>query len=381
MTARRAGAAGSGKTVLLVGSDAAALANFRGPLIGAMAERGHRVIAAAAGMAGAPAGAVAAFGAEARELPLANASLNPLGLARAYRALRRLVREVGPDVLIAYTIQPVIAGALAAHREGVPRIVSLITGIGYAFAPGREPKRLAARLAASALYRLALACSHEVIFQNPDDQALFEQLRLLSPDRLSRVVNGSGVDLGHFSPAPLPRRPAFLMIARLLKDKGVLEYAEAARRMKRAYPDVPAALAGYLYPSPNALTQAQLDAIVRSGIDFRGRLDDVRPAIVECSVFVLPSYAEGTPRSVLEAMAMGRAIVTTDVPGCRETVIDGVNGFLVPPRDPGALHDAMLRFVREPSLAASMGAQSLRIAREKYDVRSVNAAMLEIAGL
>lgn len=144
---------------------------------------------------------------------------------------------------------------------------------------------------------------------------------------------------------------------------------------------MPIALVGYLDPSPDSLTQAELDDLVSHGIDYKGRMSDVRPAISESSVYVLPSYREGTPRSVLEAMAMGRAIVTTDAPGCRETVEPGRNGLLVPPRDAAGLYEAMLRFVSEPDLAARMGPQSRLIAEAKYDVRKVNAEMLRHAGL
>jgi len=171
------------------------------------------------------------------------------------------------------------------------------------------------------------------------------------------------------------------MIARLLRDKGIREFAVAASRLRREHPEIPVALAGYLDPSPDSLTQRELDELVATGIHFHGKLEDVRPAIAESSVYVLPSYREGTPRSVLEAMAMGRAIVTTDTAGCRETVTDGVNGFLVPVRDADALYSAMKRFVADPALAARMGAQSRRIAEERYDAREVSAEILRLIGL
>jgi glycosyltransferase involved in cell wall biosynthesis len=371
-----------GKTVLLIGSYAPSLLTFRGPLIEAMLARGHRVVAAAPNMSNETKAALQGLGAEPRELPLVNASLNPIGMARAFGQLRALIRDVKPDVSFAYTIKPVILAALAGRAERVPRIVSLITGLGYAFGEGREPKRRVARSAAMLLYRLALARSDSIIFQNPDDQALFRRLWLLRPGQPSHVVNGSGIDLDHFAQAPLPPRPAFLMVARLLKDKGVPEYAEAAKRLKAAHPEVSAALVGYLDPSPDSLTREELDAIVRDGIDFKGQLDDVRPAIADCSVYVLPSaYREGVPRSVLEAMAMGRAIITTDAPGCRETVVQGENGFLVPPHDADALYAAMLTFVETPELARAMGSASRRIAEEKFDVRKVNEDLLGYSGL
>jgi glycosyltransferase involved in cell wall biosynthesis len=171
------------------------------------------------------------------------------------------------------------------------------------------------------------------------------------------------------------------MIARLLWDKGIREFAAAAKRLRREHPEVPIALVGYLDPSPDSLSESELAALVAAGVDFKGKLEDVRPAIAECSVYVLPSYREGTPRSVLEAMAMARAIVTTDAPGCRETVKDGINGFLVPPGDADALYEAMVRFIERPELAAEMGARSREIAERRYDARKVSADIIRHVGL
>ena len=369
------------KTVLLLGSYAPSLVRFRGPLIAAMAARGHSVVAAAPAIDSRTATELRRLGAEPRELPLTNASLNPSSVLQSLSALKGLLAVVRPDVLIGYTIKPVILGAIAGRAARVPTIVSLITGVGYAFTQGRELKRRMSRAIASRLYRMALARSTAIVFQNPDDEALFRRLGLVSSGAKVHRINGSGIDLDFFGPEPLPERTSFLMIARLLKDKGIREFAEAARRLKAEHPDVSIALVGRLDPSPDSLTRSELEELTRHGIDFKGELDDVRPVICDCSVYVLPSYREGTPRSVLEAMAMGRAIITTDAPGCRETVHDGENGLLVPPRDAAALHSAMLRFVRDPGLAGRMGPVSRRIAEEKFDVHSVNAKLLEIAGL
>lgn len=369
------------KKVLVVGSFAPSLIRFRGPLIEAIVAKGHSVVAAAPGIDAAMAEELRGVGASAREIPLRNVSLNPFAMLKSLRAMRRLIRDERPDVIIAYTIKPVIVAALAGTAERVPSLVSLITGAGYAFTGGRELKRIVSRMAASWLYRVALKRSHVIVFQNPDDEALFRRLRLVPRDRETVIVNGSGVDIEHFSPAPLPEGPSFLMIARLLKDKGIREFAEAAKRLKTLHPDVPISLVGDFDPSPDSLGREELAQLVASGIDYKGHLDDVRPAIAECSVYVLPSYREGTPRSVLEAMAMGRAIVTTDAPGCRETVREGENGFLVRPRDADSLLEGMKRFIDDPGLATVMGAASRRMAEAKYDVRKVNADLLRHAGL
>jgi len=367
--------------VVLLGAFAPSLVRFRGPLIEAMAGRGHRVFAASPGIDETIAQQLRALGATPVDVPLVRASLNPFSALATYRALRDIFVRLRPDVVIAYTITPVTIGALAARAAQVGRFVALVTGLGYAFTAGREPRRLLTRLAAWLLYRRAFRAVSVAVFQNVDDRREFARLRLLPRDLPTGLVNGSGVDVGHFSPAPLPSDPNFLMIARFLKDKGIREFAEAGAQLKREHPAVQVRLVGWLDRSPDAIDAAELQRIEDRGIENLGELADVRPAIAACSVYVLPSYREGTPRSVLEAMAMGRAIVTTDAPGCRETVIDGVNGFLVPPRDAAALLVALRKFVDRPALAAEMGAASRRMAEEKFAVEAVNQVMLDYAAL
>jgi glycosyltransferase involved in cell wall biosynthesis len=368
--------------VVLLGSFAPSLINFRGPLIAAMVARGHRVFALAPGIDAATSEQLRALGAEPRSVELARTSLNPLGILASKRALSRTFRELRPDLVIAYTIKPVVLGAGAARSAGVERFVPMVTGLGYAFTGGAEPKRIVSRIAASLMYRRAFARSAVALFQNPDDLADFRRLRLLPSDLPTALINGSGVDTKRFAPAPMPDGPpSFLMIGRLLGDKGVREYGAAAARLKREHPQVRISLAGWIDPSPDALSQAELDSLIAGGVEYLGRLDDVRPAIAAHSVYVLPSYREGTPRSVLEAMATGRAIVTTDAPGCRQTVIEGDNGLLVPPRDADALYRAMLRFVEDPGLARRFGPASRRIAEERFDVDSVNEEILRLTGL
>lgn len=373
--------AGRGKRVALLGSYAPSLINFRGPLISALVADGHEVFALAPDIDAPTADRLRALGAHPFSVRLGRTSLNPWGGMRTVGALRRLFRTLRPDVLIAYTIKPVVLGAAAARMAGVPSFVAMITGMGYSFVGGREPRRLLARAMAILMYRRALRRARMVIFQNEDDRRDFRRLGMLAGGVPTGMVNGSGVDLDHFAVVPLPPGPSFLMIGRFLRDKGVREYAEAAARLKRDFPAVRIALVGWADESPDSLSAAEMEALIRSGIDNLGHLEDVRPAIAGCSVYVLPSYREGTPRSVLEAMAMGRAVITTDAPGCRETVVEGDNGFLVPPRDSEALYRAMRRFVDEPALCAAMGMASRRLAERRFDVRKVNRAIIEHAGL
>lgn len=368
------------KTVVVLGSYAPSLIHFRGLLIAELVGRGYRVIAMAPRIDAKTDAAVRALGAEPHEIAIDNASMSPLAAIRTVLALTAAFRRIRPHALIAYTIKPVTLGTLAAARVGVPKIIALITGLGFAFSDDGGFKRRLSRVVAGHLYRRALARATSIIFQNPDDRAFFREKGITRHDD-AFVVNGSGIDLAHFTPAPLPETPIFLMIARLLVAKGVREYAAAAATVKARHPQARFRLVGYLDPSPDGVTQSEIDSWA-GAVDFVGRLDDVRPALAAARVYVLPSsYREGTPRSSLEAMAMGRAIVTTDVPGCRETVVDGVNGLLVPGRDATALAAAMERFVADPELAERMGRESRRIAEEKFNVHHVNAAILAAAKL
>jgi glycosyltransferase involved in cell wall biosynthesis len=374
-------AAAEPQTVVVLGSVAFSLINFRGPLLAELVARGHRVFALAPDIDEDIAAQVRALGAEPVSIRLGRTSLNPFGAIATLRNLRRTLRAIGPDIVFAYTIKPIILGAAAARSAGVPRFVCLVTGLGYAFTGGLEPKRLLSRMIGKKMYKRAFGNAFLAAFQNRDDLGEFRRLGLVPPSLRTIVINGSGVDIDHYASSPLPDGPSFLMITRLLKDKGVREYARAAGRLKAERPNLRISLVGVLDVSPDGISKAELDALLATGIDYSGLQIDVRPAIRAHSVYVLPSYREGTPRSVLEAMAMGRAVITTDAPGCRETVTDGVNGLLVPPRDWEALYRAMRRLVDEPELIAPMGAQARRIAEEKYDVRKVNACLLSAAGL
>ncbi|WP_348521435.1 glycosyltransferase family 4 protein [Brevundimonas sp. A19_0] len=364
--------------VLVLASFAPSLTGFRGPLIAEMVRRGWRVTAAAPDFDAASRAAVTALGARPVEVPMARTGMNPLADLAYRRTLISLLRREQPDVLLAYTIKPVIWGLLAARAVGVPRSVALITGLGYAFTDGTGGglKRTIAGVMASTLYRLALRHADRVLFQNPDDRDLFMTQGLLRDRGQIAVVDGSGVDLDHYSPAPLPEAPVFLMIGRLLGAKGVREYAAASMALKARHPGARFQLVGWRDPGPDTVTEAELQGWIDGGIEYLGRLEDVRPAIADARVYVLPSYREGTPRSVLEAMAMGRPIITTDAPGCRETVVSGENGLLVPPRDAAALEAAMEQLLTNPAQTAAMGRASLECVRARYDVHRVNDQIL-----
>jgi len=364
-------------SVILLSSYSPSLVAFRGPLIRQLMAQGRAVIGCGPEDASAQ---VAAIGAEFEAIGPHRTSINPVyDLLYALRLIR-LIRRRRPTAVIAYTAKPVIWGCLSSWVVRVPTRVAMITGLGFAFGDGARRAKWTQR-AVRWLYRVSLARATCVIFQNPDDLAEFEQLGLIERG-IAHVVNGSGVDLRHFSPVSLPGKSTFLLIARLLADKGIREYVQAAKQIQGSHPQARFLLVGWYDDNPCSLRHEEVDSWIQDGIiEFLGRLEDVRPAIAQADVYVLPSYREGTPRSVLEAMAMGRPIITTDVPGCRQTVIEGVNGFLVPSRDAAAVAQAMRRFLVDPSLAARMGTESLRLAETRFEAEIVARAVVNAAGL
>lgn len=319
------------------------------------------------------------------EIPLQRTGTNPLTDFRTLISVYRLLIRIKPDIILSYTIKPVIYGTLAAWLANVPKRFVLISGLGYTFSEVDEKDtRTSLQKFIHSLYTQALNKTNKVFFQNPDDLQLFKKLGILKPNIAATVVNGSGVDISRFDVLPFPTHPSgeikasFLLIARLLKDKGLIEYIEAAKIIKSRYSNTEFHLVGYIDENPTAITQSQLDEWISCDVvNYWGKLKDVRPAIAASSVYVLPSYREGTSRSVLEAMAMGRPIITTDAPGCRETVNDSVNGFLVPIKTVDELADAMEQLIKDPELIKNMGKASRKLTEEKFDVNKVNEFMIK----
>ena len=365
--------------ILLVSHYARSLINFRGEMIKAFAELGHEVTSL--GPEKGFSGELKKLGANYREIPLDRTGLNPLKDMVTFFALVRIMRKLKPDIVFSYAIKPVIYGSLAALVAGVPWVYSMITGLGFVFVE-KERKNFLQRFVRF-LYRLSLKNNAAVFFQNPDDLELFRRAGLLGKDTKAVLINGSGVDLERFYYVRPEIKPlSFLLMARLIWDKGIGEYVEAARRLKKRYPEVSFKLLGPLDSNPSAIKERDIKRWGEEGIiEYLGATDDVRPYLAGCSVYVLPSFREGTPRSVLEAMAMGRPIITSDAPGCRETVIHGVNGFLVPVKDSASLAEAMEKFILNPKLVFAMGEKSRQMAEEKYDVHKVNRTILQAMGL
>jgi len=364
--------------------------NFRGELLKSIADKGYEihVLAPNIEMYNEDLIRLSDLGYFVHSVPMQRTGTNPIADAKTLLAAYGIIRVIKPDFILSYTIKPVIYGTLAGWIAKVPRRFALLPGLGYTFQKNGEASNNIIQKTVHKLYKKALVKASKVFFQNPDDLKLFVDLKLLNPIVPTVVVNGSGVDISDFDVLPFiydqegNAKSSFLLIARLLKDKGIIEYIEAARKVKEKYPLAEFNLVGWIDENPAAIEQHQLDSWIKEGIiNYWGQLDDVRPAIAACSVYVLPSYREGTPRTVLEAMSMGRAVITTDAPGCRETVINNYNGYLVPIKNVDELANAMCQFIENPKLYERMGKASRRMALDKYDVKKINNHMISEMGL
>ena len=315
------------------------------------------------------------LGVERIPVEIDRAGLNPLADLRLLARYRSLLKWLRPAAFLGYTIKPNIYGSLAAASLGIPAVPN-VSGLGTAFIQGGPLQAIVTQL-----YRVGFARAPVVFFQNEEDCALFVERRIVRPDR-ARVVPGSGVDLERFTPTPLPQGPAtFLFIGRLLRDKGVVEFVEAARSLRRGYPAMRFQLLGGLDEgNRTAIRQSEIDSWVAEGVvEWLGTTDDVRPSIAAATAVVLPSYREGLPRSLLEAAAMARPLIAADVPGCRDVVEDGVNGYLCAVRSATSLADGMLRLAHlPPAQQLAMGEAGRRRVQERFSEAFVIRAYLDV---
>ena len=352
--------------------------NFRLPLLRALRDREWEVVAATP--RGPWASLLEAEGFRWVEFDFARHGLNPLAELGALARLVRLYRRERPDLVHHFTIKCVLYGSTAAHLSGVPAIVNAVTGLGTMFTTHSAVARLL-RTPIRAFYRRALRGT-DVIFQNPDDRAEFEANRLLEGASV-RVIRGSGIDVERFQP-PVERAPespvVVILVARLLREKGIAEFVEAAEMLCAEGFDARFVVAGGDDPLHPASIESQTVSrwAARGSVEFLGQRDDVLALLHAAHVACLPSWREGTPRSLLEAMACGLPVVATDVPGCREVVINGDNGFLVPPRDPVALAAALRKMINDPGLRARMGARSRSLAVDEFSAQRVNDQTLAV---
>ena len=374
--------------VVIIGTVATSFYSFRADLIRTLLKKGHQVYAFTSEYTAEDLKKIEKLGATPITYTLNRGGLNPLADMVATYRLSKKIKIINPDLVFSYFSKPVIFGTLAAKLAKAPRVVGMLEGLGYTFTEqpeGLGKKTQLIKKIQVFLYKIALPQLDQLIFLNPDDPKDLLQHYAINVKNVE-VLGGIGLNLQDYPYQPLSNIHLplkFLFIGRLLKEKGIHEFVQAARLVKKIYPDTEFTVLGAIdHHNLGALQQTELDTLISSHIiQYPGHVSNIKDWIAGSHVFVLPSYREGVPRSTQEAMATGRAIITTDVPGCRETVVDGVNGFLVPKWDPEALAEKMIYFIEYPEQVRLMGAESYKIAVEKFDAEKVNQRLVNILGL
>lgn len=366
----------AGRRVVLSGNSSWNIVAFRTGLIRALREHGYEPVVIAP-IDPAAEERMAKLEVERFAVRIERSGLNPFTDLRLLLEYRSILKRLRPIAYLGFTIKPNIYGCLAARSAGVPAIAN-ISGLGTVFI---RPGPLLALV--NRLYRVALRRAAVVFFQNPDDRRLFVERRLVRAGQ-ARLLPGSGVDLDQFKPGPLPAGPpTFLFIGRLLGDKGVRELVAASRVVQSERGDVRVKLLGPLDEgNRTAIRREELDRWIAEGVvEYLGDTADVRPFVEQATTIVLPSYREGLSRSLLEAAAMGRPLIASDVPGCREVVEDGVNGFLCRAHDAGSLAEAMRKLAGlSPEGRSAMGQQSRRMVEQRFSETVVIKAYLDALG-
>lgn len=368
--------------IAIVGTTASSLIGFRGGLIKALSSQGVKVYALAIDYDSVTEAEVVALGAVPLRYNMSRSGLNPCSAVFNLINLACIFRRLELDVVFSYFSKPVVLATLAAVLAGVKRRVGMLEGLGYAFTKQPGPRSMRAAMIRRLqvfLYRVSFPFLESLIFLNPDDPEDLLTRYGLKVKRL-QLLDGIGLNLGDFSFSDPPSEPVtFIFVGRLLVEKGIFEFVNAAKLVKAEFPQARfIALGAIDEENPGALTKAQLDSLVdQKVLIYPGLVSDVRPWLRQSSVFVLPSYREGLPRSTQEAMAIGRAVITTDVPGCRETVVNDVNGFIVKPWSAEELSEKMKVFILYPELIQKMGAASHEIAVSRFDESLINSQLIK----
>ena len=373
------------KKIAIITSQAHSLINFRGPLIQDLLTLGHDVYALAPDFDVVSRTKLQTWGVHTIDIGFDRAGLNPVVDLWTMAKLAVKLRSIRPTTVLCYFVKPVIYGTLSSFLAGAKYRISLIEGLGYAFTD-RANIKLTSRILSkcvSWMYRFSLLFSAKVIFLNPDDKEEFLNRKLVNPDK-TRLIDGIGLTLNEwpYVEKNVDKSPlTFIMVARLLADKGIYEYINAIKIIRQYGLPIRAILLGDVDANPASIQQVEvLDWVHQGLIEWPGYVS-VQPWLAQSHVFVLPSYREGLPRSIQEAMSTGMPIITTDVPGCRQTVEHGVNGFLVPPRDAASLATAMKSFILSSDLVQSMGFESRKMAEQRFEVHAINRQIIEIMGL
>jgi len=368
------------KRVLLLASLANSLIRFRGDFIKSLIKNGFDVYTAAPGYSEKHHQQIVDMGAIPIEFNLQRTGLNPIKDFKTILELKSILKDNKIDLVFPYTVKPVIYGSMAANMSKVP-VISLITGLGYAFSGLTTKARLLQRFNET-LYKLSIRKNKVIVFQNKDDYQLLLDRKVISKNQKVNFVSGSGVNLAQFKfkEKNATDKVSFLLIARLIKEKGIGLYMEAAKILKKKYPNAEFHLIGQLESSPTAIDEAQLnDYHQKNIIRYHGFQRNIEEHLHKRDVFVLPSYyREGLPRTNLEACACGNPIITTDSVGCREAVRDGENGFLIEPQNLSALVKAMEFFIANPDKIKEMGIKSRKYAEERFDVDIINKDLISL---
>lgn len=375
--------------IFFIGTTVSNLYLFRKDFIISCINQGYQVYALVSEYDDAWLEKIESLGAEVITYELSRSGLNPFNDLKTLFELKKIIKQYNPDLVFSFFTKPVIYGSLAARLSGVPNVIGMIEGLGSPFTEhpsGQSFKMKLVQFFQVSLYRIVFPFLDKIIFLNEDDpKDLIHTKKIHHKKNAIHVLGGIGLDLNDYPYYSWNESSniSFLIIGRLLVEKGIYEYLEAAKIVKAKYPNISFKVIGGLdTQNPSGLSQHELDTVIQSGvIDYKGFTNEVAKELRECSVFVLPSYREGVPRSTQEAMAVGRPIITTDVPGCKDTVVDGINGFLVPKWNINLLVEKMCFFIENPQQINLMGYESYKIACEKFDVHKVNQKLFKIMGL
>ncbi|WNY86497.1 glycosyltransferase family 4 protein [Leclercia adecarboxylata] len=368
--------------ILLIGNQASTILLFRKKLIEKLIAKGVSVHTFTMDNDVEKFNKIAQLGAVPEQYHFSRSGMNPLSDLKNTIALSKKIQNIKPDVVFCFFPKPVIFGTLAARIAGIKRIYNLLEGLGFCYTAHLRKdsfKKKLLKKIQTFLYKLTLPRAKKVLFLNPDDyQDLIVENQITLSD--AEVIGGIGVDLNDYPySAPPITKIHFGMVSRLLVEKGVREFVEAAKIVKEKYPEVKFSIAGAIDDNPGGITREQLNIWKKEGhVDFLGQISDVKGYLTELSVFVLPSYREGIPRSTQEAMSIGRPVITTDVPGCRETINHGLNGFMIPPWNVELLAEAMINFIVNPQQVISMGKESRHMAEEKFDENVATDKLISI---
>lgn len=374
--------------IIIIGTVASSFLGFRADLIKSLLKQKHIVYAFTSEYSKEQLSLIESLGIIPVTYKLSRGGINPLADIKATYELSKKIKEIAPHLVFCYFSKPVIFGTMGAKLAKVPKVIGMLEGLGYTFTDQPEGLSKKTQLIKSVqilLYKVALPQLDKLIFLNPDDpKDLLERYSIKV--KKVEILGGIGLNLNEYPYEPIEsiKLPIkFIFIGRLLKEKGIYDFISAAKIVKRSYSDVQFTVLGAIDSSnPGALQQSELNRLISLNIiNYPGQVDNVQKWIADSHVFVLPSYREGVPRSTQEAMAIGRAVITTDVPGCRETVIDGVNGFLVEKWNPQALAEKMIYFIEHPEDIKKMGYESYKIAQDKFDAHKVNKRLINMLGL